>query len=139
MLFTPKKSKFKKYHKGKLSNFVGKPRSLYSISSGSVILQSIGSGRVTIPQLEACRKTLRKSLKRRAEIHFHIHPTVPITRKPSEVRMGKGKGAFSEWVVPISSGTTLLQIKSSQFKPVIKVLHIVQRSFPFSTKIVLSK
>lgn len=137
MKFVPKKTKFKKSHKGHLINIIRKPRTLNYILNGSVCLKSLEAGRVTVNQLEGCRKTLNRLLRRQGQITFKVFPHTPVSKKPLEIRMGKGKGAVNSWVANITSGTVILEIECRQPLLALKALEAIKSSFSFTTKIVV--
>lgn len=107
MLLQPKKTKYKKIQKGKLHkhNF----RS-YKLQFGNLGLKAAKSGTISSRQIEAARQAIVRKLNRKGKLWIRVFPNVPITTKPTEVRMGKGKGAVSHWSVKISAGTVLFEI-----------------------------
>jgi len=92
MLLQPKKTKYKKIQKGKLSRFNFRSNKL---KFGSIGLKVTKSGTISSRQIEAARQAIVRKLSRKGKVWIRIFPTVPITAKPTEVRMGKGKGTFS--------------------------------------------
>ena len=107
MLTQPKKTKYKKIRKGVLKKLEYK---MNSLNFGTVGLKAIESGIILLNQLESARQAINRKLNRKGKIWIRIYPNYPITRKPVEVRMGKGKGNVSHWGVKISAGTILFEI-----------------------------
>nr|YP_010208962.1 ribosomal protein L16 [Skeletonema tropicum]UBA16272.1 ribosomal protein L16 [Skeletonema tropicum] len=107
MLLQPKKTKYKKIQKGKLSRFDFRSNKL---RFGSIGLKAAKAGTVSSRQIEAARQAIVRKLNRKGKLWIRVFPSVPITAKPIEVRMGKGKGALSHWGVKVSAGTVLFEI-----------------------------
>ena len=95
MLFIPKKSKFKKRQKGKRLNTVNKIFTLNRLNFGSLGLKATSSGHMTSKQIASLRQTINKIIKKRGKLKINIFPNTQISKKPLEVRMGKGKGNIS--------------------------------------------
>jgi large subunit ribosomal protein L16 len=107
MFLQPKKTKYKKIRKGTLKKFEYKANTL---KFGEIGLKAASSGVLSARQIESARRIIAKKIKRKGKIWLRIFPDLPITSKPSESRMGKGKGAVSYWAVRIKSGTALFEI-----------------------------
>jgi len=107
MFLQPKQSKYKKTKKGKLSKFEFKSNIL---KFGTVGLKATESGTITARQIEAARQAINRKIKRKGKIWIRIFPHLPITKKPTEVRMGKGKGAVTHWATKVKGGTVLFEI-----------------------------
>jgi len=107
MLLQPKKTKYKKIQKGKLSKLTFR---LNKLRFGSLGLKATKSGTISSRQIEAARQAIVRKLSRKGKLWIRIFPTVPITTKPTEIRMGKGKGTFSHWSVKVSAGTILFEV-----------------------------
>ncbi|MCF7998441.1 MAG: 50S ribosomal protein L16 [Methylovulum sp.] len=107
-MLQPKRTKFRKQHKGR-NNGVAVRGS--SVSFGEYGLKSISRGRLTARQIESARRTISRHVKRGGKIWIRIFPDKPITKKPLEVRMGKGKGSVELWVAQIRPGTMLYEIQ----------------------------
>jgi large subunit ribosomal protein L16 len=106
-MFQPKKTKYKKYHKGK---FPLKKNSSIQLKFGFFGLKCLESCRLTSSQIEAFRQNINRKLKKKGKIWINVFPDLPVTSKPSEVRMGKGKGSIDYWVTKISSGRILFEV-----------------------------
>lgn len=107
-MLQPKKTKFRKQHKGR-NNGVAVRGS--SVSFGEYGLKSISRGRLTARQIEAARRSISRHVKRMGKMWIRIFPDKPITKKPLEVRMGKGKGSVEFWVAQVKPGTMLYEIQ----------------------------
>ena len=104
----PKKTKYRKQQKGKLRGFA---TSGAKVSFGEYGLKAITRGRVTARQIEAARRAMTRHIKRGGKVWIRIFPDVPITKKPVEVRMGKGKGNVEYWVAKITPGKVLYEME----------------------------
>lgn len=105
-MLCPKRVKFRKMHKGRNRGVVVGEK----ISFGTFGLQSIGRGRIKSCQIEAARRAISRAVKRQGKIWIRIFPDKPITEKPLEVRMGKGKGNVEYWVALVQPGRILYEI-----------------------------
>ena len=106
-MLQPKKTKFRKQQKGKLRGFA---TSGAKVSFGEFGLKAITRGRVTARQIEAARRALTRHMKRQGRVWIRIFPDVPVTAKPIEVRMGKGKGSVDRWVAKIKPGRIMFEV-----------------------------
>lgn len=105
-MLQPKRTKFRKMQKGRNRGFaVGQ-----SVSFGSFGLKAVCRGRITARQIEAARRAMTRAIKRQGNIWIRIFPDKPITQKPLEVRMGKGKGNVEYWVAQIQPGKVLYEM-----------------------------
>ncbi len=107
-MLQPKKTKYRKQQKGKLRGFA---TSGAKVSFGEYGLKAITRGRVTARQIEAARRAMTRYIKRGGKVWIRIFPDVPITKKPVEVRMGKGKGNVEYWVAKITPGKVLYEME----------------------------
>ena len=107
-MLQPKKTKYRKQQKGKLRGFA---TSGAKVSFGEYGLKAITRGRVTARQIEAARRAMTRHIKRGGKVWIRIFPDVPITKKPVEVRMGKGKGNVEYWVAKITPGKVLYEME----------------------------
>lgn len=135
-MFTPKKTKFTKQHKGKSINKIV-INNLQSRNKSNVIyLKATSSGRIYSNQLVACRQTINKILKKNGQLITHAFADTPITKKPTEIRMGKGKGAVNFWAYKAKAGSILFELNTSIKILGVKALELIQNKLPISTKIV---
>lgn len=107
-MLQPKRTKFRKQHKGKNNGIAVRGS---SVSFGEFGLKAVTRGRLTARQIEAARRTISRHVKRGGKIWIRVFPDKPITEKPLAVRMGKGKGSVEYWVAQIRPGTMLYEIQ----------------------------
>lgn len=107
MLLQPKKTKYKKMQKGKLSKFVF---CSHRLTFGTIGLKAVKSATISAKQIEAARQAIVRKLNKKGKLWICVFPNIPISAKPTEVRMGKGKGNFSHWGVKVSAGTVLFEL-----------------------------
>jgi len=107
MPLMPKRTKFRKTHRGSRA---GNAQRGTEVSFGEYGLQCLGRDWITNRQIEACRITINRYLKRKGKVWIRIFPHKPITRKPPETRQGKGKGSVDAWVAVVRPGTMLFEI-----------------------------
>ncbi len=107
-MLQPKRTKFRKQHKGR-NNGVAVRGS--SVSFGEYGLKSVSRGRLTARQIEAARRSISRHVKRTGKMWIRVFPDKPVTKKPLEVRMGKGKGSVEFWVAQVKPGTMLYEIQ----------------------------
>lgn len=107
MQLHPKKTKYKKVQKGQLSKYNFRANQL---KFGNIGLKITRSGTISSRQIEAARQAIARKLDRQGQLWIRIFPTFPITAKPTEVRMGKGKGTVSHWSAKVSAGTIVFEV-----------------------------
>jgi large subunit ribosomal protein L16 len=107
-MLQPKRTKFRKQHKGRNNGTAVRGS---SVSFGDFGLKSVERGRLTARQIESARRTITRHVKRGGKLWIRIFPDKPITKKPLEVRMGKGKGSVEYWVAQVKPGTMLYEIQ----------------------------
>ncbi len=107
-MLLPKRTKFRKQFKGRNR---GQANVGNKVSFGEFGLKAVGRGRITSRQIEAARRTITRKVKRGAKIWIRIFPDKPITKKPLEVRQGKGKGNVEYWVALVQPGSMLYEIE----------------------------
>ena len=135
-MFIPKKSKFKKHQKGKAFNRVTTPILLNNLQIGSIGLRAIEFGRLTSKQVEAIFKIINKTIKKTGRLVLKVFPQTPISKKPIEIRMGKGKGSVDHWVSKVKSGSIICELEVNSRLTAIKALQLAQLRIPFKTKII---
>ncbi len=106
-MLQPKRTKFRKQHKGRNRGLAQRGS---TVSFGDYGLKSTQRGRITARQIEAARRTITRHVRRTGKMWIRIFPDKPITKKPLEVRMGKGKGSVEYWVAEVKPGTILYEI-----------------------------
>jgi large subunit ribosomal protein L16 len=107
-MLQPKRTKFRKQFKGRNTGLAQRGS---KVSFGEYALKAIGRGRLTARQIEAARRALTRHLKRGGKVWIRVFPDKPITQKPLEVRMGKGKGSVEYWVAQIQPGKVLYEVE----------------------------
>jgi large subunit ribosomal protein L16 len=107
-MLQPKRTKFRKQQKGRNR---GLAQSGCKVSFGEFGLKAVGRGRITARQIEAARRTITRTVKRGGKLYIRVFPDKPISKKPLEVRMGKGKGNVEYWVAQIQPGRMLYEIE----------------------------
>lgn len=106
-MLQPKRTKFRKAHKGRIH---GNSKGGTSLNFGQFGLKATTAGRVSARQIEAARRAMNRHMKRSGKVWIRIFPDVPVTAKPTEVRMGKGKGSVDRWVCKVKPGRVMFEI-----------------------------
>lgn len=133
MLFQPRKTKFKKTKKGRLSKFNFKSNKL---QFGHIGLKVIESGLITSKQIESARQAINRKIKRKGKVWIRIFPSISVTSKPAAVRMGKGKGSVSHWVSKVGSGTVILEMCGVSSYLSKSALRTGSAKLPIKTKVI---
>jgi large subunit ribosomal protein L16 len=133
MLLRPKNSKFRKAQKGRLQS---KAKPICSLELGNYGIVALESFRLRATHLESCRLAVRRIIKRNGDIFFRVFPHTPVTKKPQEVRMGKGKGSVDHFISRIRPNTMILEIRFKG-EPLVglKALEVACKILPVKTKI----
>lgn len=135
-MLQPKKTKYKKEQKGRIKGYSNKGSML---SFGTFGLKSLESSFITSRQIEAARIAASRYIKREGQLWINIFPSKPLTRKPQEVRMGKGKGIVELWVAPVKPGRILFELSSNIAMDVAKeALRLASQKLPIKTKFIVS-
>lgn len=132
-MLQPKRTKYRKQHK--LRN-TGLAHRGSSVSFGEFGLKSLERGRMTARQIEAGRRTITRHIKRGGKVWIRVFPDKPITKKPLEVRMGKGKGSVEFWVAQIKPGTMLFELQGVTRELAEESFRLAAAKLPFKTKFV---
>ncbi|WP_374765028.1 50S ribosomal protein L16 [Yunchengibacter salinarum] len=106
-MLQPKRTKFRRAHKGRIH---GKAKGGTEVTFGSYGLKAMDPGRITARQIEAARRAMTRHMKRAGKVWIRIFPDVPVSSKPTEVRMGKGKGAPEFWAARVKPGRVMFEI-----------------------------
>ena len=130
-MLAPKRVKFRKRHTGKNR---GMARSGTEVSFGDYALQAIGRGWMTSRQIEAARIAMTRYIKRGGQIWIRVFPDKPITKKPAETRMGKGKGSPEYWVAVIKPGRVLYEMQGVDEATAREAFRLAQHKLPFKTR-----
>jgi len=109
----PNRTKYRKQQKGQRSGCSARGN---FVALGDYGMQALERGRITSQQIEACRVAINRSLRRKGQVVIRIFPDKPITKKPAETRMGKGKGSVDHWVAQIRPGRVLFEVANTSFE-----------------------
>ncbi len=132
-MLQPKRTKYRKTQKGKNR---GKAYRGSEVSFGDYGLVSLERGWMTARQIEAARVTINRTAKRGGKLWIRVFPDKPLTKKPLETRMGKGKGSVEEWVAVIKPGRVLYEIAGVDEKVAYEAFRIAGHKLPFKTIVV---
>ena len=132
-MLQPKKVKHRKIMKGRMK---GRAHRGSTVAFGEYGLQATDRGRITARQIEAARIAMTRYVKRGGKIWIRIFPDKPISRKPAETRMGKGKGNPEEWVVVVKPGRMLYEMEGVSSKVAREALRLAAHKLPLSTRFV---
>ena len=132
-MLQPKRTKFRKQHKGRNR---GLAQSGSRVSFGEFGLKATGRGRITARQIEAARRAITRHVKRGAKVWIRVFPDKPITKKPLEVRQGKGKGNVEYWVAQIQPGRMLYEMEGVREELAREALKLAAAKLPVSTTFV---
>ncbi|MBP7167242.1 MAG: 50S ribosomal protein L16 [Bacteroidia bacterium] len=133
-MLQPKKTKFRKQHKMVPSGTATRGTSL---AFGTFGIKSLETCWITSRQIEAARVAVTRYMKREGQIWIRIFPDKPITRKPLEVRMGKGKGAPEFWVATVKPGTVIFEAEGVNLEIAKEALRLAAQKLPVTTKFVV--
>ena len=132
-MLIPRKVKHRKQFKGRMR---GSAQRGSEISFGDYALKAVGCGKMTAQQIEAARIAINRKVRRGGTLWIRVFPDKPITKKPAETRMGKGKGAPDHWVAVIKPGKILYELKGIPEELAVEALRLASYKLPFPTAIV---
>ncbi|HEY7727234.1 MAG TPA: 50S ribosomal protein L16 [Candidatus Eisenbacteria bacterium] len=132
-MLMPKRTKFRKQQKG---NMRGTAHRGSNIDFGEYALQAVEPGRITARQIEAARVALTRHVKRGGKIWIRIFPDKPITRKPAETRMGKGKGSPEYWVAVVKPGRVLFELEGVNAALAREAMELARHKLPIRTRFI---
>ena len=132
-MLQPKRTKFRKQHKGRIH---GKATSGADLTFGSFGIKALEPERVTARQIEAARRAITRHMKRAGRVWIRIFPDVPVTKKPTEVRMGKGKGGVEYWAAKVKPGRIMFEIDGVSPELAREALALGAAKLPISTRFV---
>ena len=133
-MLAPKRVKFRKQMKGRMRGVATRGQ---TVAFGHFGLQALEAGWVTNRQIEAARVAMTRSMKRGGKLWIRLFPDKPITKKPAETRMGKGKGNPEGWVCPVKIGRMLFEIEGIEETLAKKALALASAKLPIATRFVL--
>ncbi|MEQ8359383.1 MAG: 50S ribosomal protein L16 [Cytophagales bacterium] len=126
-MLQPKRTKYRKMHKGRVKGLATRG---HTIAFGSFGLKALEGGWITARQLEAARIAVTRAMKREGQVWIRIFPDKPITKKPAEVRMGKGKGAPEYWVAVVKPGTIMFEAGGVSLATAKEALRLAEGKLP---------
>ena len=133
-MLSPKRVKFRKMFKGRMTGLAHRGAEL---SFGTYGLQAMEPGWVTSRQIEACRVAMTRHIKRGGKVWIRIFPDKPITKKPAETRMGKGKGSPEGWVAVVRPGRVMFELEGIDEKTARKAMDLAAAKLPIRTRFVI--
>lgn len=133
-MLSPKRTKFRKQQKGRLR---GLAKGGTDVHFGEFGLQALSHGRVTARQIEAARIAMTRHVKRTGKIWIRVFPDKPISKKPAETRMGKGKGAVDHWVVMIRPGRVMYEMEGVSEKLAREAFRLAAHKLPVKTRFLM--
>ncbi|HME68855.1 MAG TPA: 50S ribosomal protein L16 [Myxococcota bacterium] len=133
-MLSPKKVKYRKQQKGRNR---GKATRGNLLAFGDFGLQAVGNAHLTARQIEAARIAMTRHVKRGGKVWIRVFPDKPITKKPAETRMGKGKGNPEEWVAPVKAGRMLYEMEGVTNKVAHEALRLAAHKLPVATRVVV--
>ena len=132
-MLQPKRTKFRKMQKGRI---LGAAKGGWTLNFGSYGLKAQAPSRVTARQIEAARRAMTRHMKRTGRVWIRIFPDVPVSKKPTEVRMGKGKGVTEFWCAKVKPGRIMFEIDGVTDAVAREALRLGASKLPLKTKIV---
>ncbi len=132
-MLSPKRTKFRKAHKGRIH---GLAKRGVSLNYGAFGLKALEPERITARQIEAARRAITRAMKRAGRVWIRIFPDVPVSRKPAEVRMGSGKGSPEFWVVRVKPGRIVFEIDGVSVDIAKQALALGAAKLPIKTRFV---
>ncbi len=132
-MLQPKKTKFRKAHKGRIK---GNAKGGTTLNFGSYGLKAITAERVTARQIEAARRAITRHMKRAGRVWIRIFPDVPVSKKPTEVRMGKGKGTPECWAAKVKPGRIIFEIDGVSEEVAREALYKASAKLPIKTRFI---
>lgn len=135
-MLQPKRTKFRKMQKGRVKGLAQRG---HTLSFGTFGIKSLEPGWITSRQIEAARIAMTRAMKREGQVWIRVFPDKPVTSKPAEVRMGKGKGAPDYWVAVVKPGTILFESEGVDVELAKEALRLAAQKLPVSTKFVVRR
>lgn len=135
-MLQPKKTKYRKQQKGRIKGIASRG---HEIAFGTFGIKSFETGFLTSRQIEAARVAVTRFMKREGQVWIRVFPDKPITSKPAEVRMGKGKGALDHWVARVKPGIILFEVDGVSTETAKEALRLAAQKLPFTTKFVVRR
>ncbi len=133
-MLQPKRTKFRKQHKGRIH---GEAKGGSTLNFGTFALKATEPERVTARQIEAARRAITRHMKRQGRVWIRIFPDVPVTSKPTEVRMGKGKGSVDFWACKVKPGRIMFEIDGVAETIAREALRLGAMKLPVTSRVVV--
>ena len=135
-MLQPKRTKFRKMQKGRMKGIAQRG---HQLAFGSFAIKTLEQGWITARQIEAARIAVTRYMKREGQIWIRIFPDKPITKKPAEVRMGKGKGAPELFVAPVRPGRILFEAEGVPLEIALEAMRLASQKLPVKTKFIVRR
>ena len=132
-MLSPKKTKFRKGFKGRIS---GDSKAGFTLNFGEFGLKALEPERISARQIEAARRALTRHMKRAGRVWIRVFPDVPVSKKPTEVRMGKGKGAPELWVARVAPGRIMFELDGVPVNVAKEALELAAAKLPIKTRFI---
>ena len=133
-MLQPKRTKFRKMFKGRIH---GEAKGGFDLNFGTYGLKAVEPDRVTARQIEAARRAMTRHMKRQGRVWIRIFPDVPVTQKPTEVRMGKGKGSVEYWAARVKPGRVMFEIDGVTEAVAREALRLAAMKLPIKSRVVV--
>lgn len=132
-MLQPKRTKFRKQFKGRIS---GNAKGGFDLAFGTFGLKAVDPERITARQIEAARRAMTRHMKRAGRVWIRVFPDVPVSKKPTEVRMGKGKGAIEFWSAKVKPGRIMFELDGVNEEIAREALRLAAAKLPIRTRFV---
>jgi large subunit ribosomal protein L16 len=132
-MLSPKRTKFRKQFKGRIH---GEAKGGTALNFGEYGLKAVEPERVTARQIEAARRAMTRHMKRQGRVWIRVFPDVPVTQKPTEVRMGKGKGSVEYWAAKVKPGRIMFEIDGVPLAVAEEALRLAAMKLPIKTRFI---
>jgi large subunit ribosomal protein L16 len=132
-MLQPKKTKFRKAHKGRIH---GNAKGATTLTFGSCGLKAMSPSRITARQIEAARRAITRHIRRQGKVFIRIFPDVPVSKKPLEVRQGKGKGSVEYWAARVKPGRIMFELDGVDPTLAREAMELAAMKLPIKTKFV---
>ena len=132
-MLQPKRTKFRKMHKGRIK---GQAKGGYQLNFGAYGMKALAPERITARQIEAARRAMVRHMRRAGRLWIRVFPDVPVSKKPTEVRMGKGKGSPEFWAAKVKPGRILFEIEGVPEDVARRAIELGAAKLPIPTKFV---
>jgi large subunit ribosomal protein L16 len=133
-MLQPKRTKFRKYHKGRIH---GQAKGGSTLTFGTYGLKAIEPERITARQIEAARRAMTRHMKRQGRVWIRVFPDTPVSSNPTEVRMGKGKGSVDYWAAKVKPGRIMFEIDGVSEEIAREALRLAAMKLPIKTRTVV--